>query len=152
MRHQVQGENECYLATVAALTDQTIVAVRREADLICQSFGYTTYTAMRTTSANWRRFEEVMITRYALPRWGTKGGWPLPLPAEHFPKGVDLDLAGRGVIEIRSSTWGHIVAYEDGFVFDGNCAGPLPYAQWANMFQKVWPGIKFAIAIKPYQK
>jgi len=132
-----QKRNECYLAVVAMLSGKTIKQIRYEAHILCRSLGYLTYDQLwHAHNGNWYKLEKVLSTRYHIPFWeGCNGSRPGDKPDECTPT-----LDGRGTIEIvYIGGTAHIVAFENGYVFDSIFDKPLAYKQWLKKLNTLHP-------------
>ncbi len=135
MQHVRQTGQECYLVTVAMLSERPIEIIRKEANTIAKLLGvkrggYMTLVRQARTRqvrrdriAIWKALAVIFSKRYGTPAFYA--------PATCGPD--ELDLTGKGALEVRFvSGAGHAVAFEDGIVFDGCALEPVAYEVWRN--------------------
>jgi hypothetical protein len=139
MKHYHQQRNECMLAVLAMLSGHTLWDVRlRAAKLLVHEFHYF---------SNWSRLVDTPTTECNLIFWecchilcrqlGISPRIIHRYPSCRVPGSEalpDVDLSGRGTIDIEFTTTYHIVAYQNGMVFDSGQHGPLPWSKWWEMW------------------
>lgn len=128
MRHQRQGEKECLLTTIAMLADCPLDRARRIAAIYA---GSKQWNATNWPTTNYLcavlkvRLPTTEIhegCRAAIGGIGNRSTFPAKLPE------------GRGTILLWYAEavppHGHIVAYEDGIVYDPSEGNPMAYHVW----------------------
>src|SRR3990167_4007444 len=114
MKHQQQGHNECYLATIAMLTDRTIAEVKKA----CGIRRWPTKAL-----CDWDKVSALIGLGYQSDLrpsfiYKTVSGERLKEPQDTTNK--ELDLTGKGLLVLRvgDSRHTHAMAYENGMVYD----------------------------------
>ena len=149
MTRQEQKLNECFVATVAMLTDKPAPAVRRAMlgkELAKESWSLVSSNLSTDKGRQLRRNVERYLARH-LPA----------LPIEAFDKtpGADapptLDFAGRGALAIRTRRGArHIVAYDAGQIFDPSprTPAPMPAADYLTWLKETQANIETVYPIR----
>ena len=139
MRHIKQNKNECILATISALTDTPYGEIRARANRLARRVGLGSYQAMfdrGRTEADWHPVIETLGKQYRFnyvplltPRRNRE--WPLV----HL---TPTKLKQKGFILLRFPNSRHIVAFENGLVYDGNADGPLTTKAYKEFLRIRW--------------
>ena len=121
MQLQKQGDDECALAVLAMLTDTPLSVVR-------------TLALKNTNAPSW--YTNVKGFSSTIANLCFISGLPdLTAPYErNFPSSHQstIDLSGRGQIYILWFGTAHVVAYEDGIIYDSGYEGPMPLQTWLD--------------------
>jgi hypothetical protein len=107
MRHEIQGHDECFLATLAMLNDVSIDSVRTA---VLEMTGLIVWSG-----AN-RETYQYVADMFNFPTDTWIAG-PFNLPCETVPESA---LSGKGVIVVRFERSSHIVPFEDGIIYEPN--------------------------------
>ncbi len=96
-----------------------------------QAMGCTMgWSARHVTEANHHRMKDFLEGLWGQPVTLFFRSYPI---SDHRTWERDVDLSGVGVMTARNNDTGdrHAVAYENGWVYDGNAPSPLRYQVWA---------------------
>lgn len=130
-----QGDNECYLASLAMLTDHSVEDVRRVAE---QSLGMC-YHLLWSISYSEQAVCFVRMMKHLAAVFDiTLEYQKHPIPSYQPTQGTEprdlckSDLRGKGVLSywLVPGTPGHSVAFEDGVIFNPDFPIPLAYNEW----------------------
>ena len=120
MQLQKQGDDECALAVLAMLTDTPLSVVR-------------TLALKNTNAPSWHT--DIKGFSSTIAKLCFISGLPdltrpyeRKLPSSQSP----IDLSGRGQIFILWCCTSHVVAYEDGIIYDSDYEGPMPLQTWLD--------------------
>ncbi len=146
--HQRQGSNECLPTAVAVLAgvpkDDVIEWARQKFNVAScaqwDGFAYGT-----GNSSTFWMFATAVIEHFIAPGVGRAyhgaviAAFPSRYALEVVPGGNGPTrrtrrlFKGRGLITIRRGRFQHVVAFENGVVFDSGQLGPLPYKEWCAL-------------------
>lgn len=139
MRHVKQNKNECILATISALTDTPYGEIRARANRLARRVGLDSYQAMfdrGRTEADWHPVIETLGKQYRFnyvplltPRRNKEWSLVHLTPAK---------LKRKGFILLRFPNSRHIVAFENGLVYDGNADRPLSTKEYKEFLRIRW--------------
>mgnify|MGYP001557974175 FL=1 len=120
LQWQKQGDDECALAVLAMLTDTPLSVVRTLAlkNINAPSW-YANVKGFSSTITN-------LCFISGLP--DLTAPYNQNLPSSQAAMG----LAGRGQIYILWVGTAHVVAYEDGIIYDSGYEGPMPLQTWLD--------------------
>lgn len=136
LTHQKQGEDECFLASVAILAGQPLAAIKSEA--LAWS-GRDTWTDIYEDSLLFWAMVHRIVRKY------------LPYPDEFMVlrsiesignvNNGNPNLVGKGLLVIRSPNMRHCVAFEDNIIYDSDEAYAMPCDTWWRCMQAQHSGI-----------
>lgn len=139
MKHVKQNKNECILATIAALTDKPYGEIRARANRLARRVGLDSYQAMfdpGRTEADWHPVIETLGKQYRF------NYVPLLRPRANKERALvhltPTKIKRKGFILLRFPNSRHIVAFENGLVYDGNAEGPLTPKEYKEFLRKRW--------------
>lgn len=139
MKHVKQNKNECILATISALTNTPYEEIRARANRIARRIGLESYQAIfdrGRTEADWHPVIETLGKQYRFNY--------VPLLSPRRNKEWSLvhltptKLKLKGFILLRFPNSRHIVAFENGLVYDGNADGPLTPKEYKEFLRTRW--------------
>ena len=139
MKHIKQNKNECILATISALTNTPYGEIRARANRIARRIGLDSYQALfdsGRTEADWHPVIETLGKQYRF------NYVPLLTPRRNKEWSLvhltPTKLKRKGFILLRFPNSRHIVAFENGLVYDGNADGPLTPKQYKEFLRVRW--------------
>lgn len=141
MKHYRQRPNECSLAVACMLTDQDYPVIARACqEKFGSSWGhvidYTTFNALISWLEEQTGFSaEVSRTTF--------------VSDTRVVVGDELPRTGRGSITVDWRVGAHVVAYEDGLVYDSAKLKPIPFKEWKAMLDAAGGRIT---KITPYER
>lgn len=121
MKHVRQNKNECILASVSVITGKPYAVVRRYANLVARNVIQDQYIGIFDKGRP--RCAWASVVSDVVSHFGIR---PAPFTRDYRGPWVSIGkltsarLCGRGFLFLRYPESEHVVAFENGIVFDGN--------------------------------
>lgn len=134
-----QKPYECWITSLAMLTQQSVDAVRHEFEETAG--GGTPYRALLDMQAKWFLTSVILMDKYKLAVGSSM------IPSMGPPKGpgranlTKKQLWGKGILCVSySNSHGHAVGFEDGIIYDPACNAPMSLIEWRKVIKivKIW--------------
>ena len=122
VKKEPQSFNDCVLATIAMLADIPLTKAEEHAQAAARDLGFPWDGNWWSVFGYLGREGAISLARETARRAGLKDFTPLTRVCEVMGNstGTSPDLRGRGQISVELPEGGHAMAYEDGFIYDGD--------------------------------
>lgn len=142
MKHVKQGHNECLLAVLAMLSNRALWRIKLR---YWWRYGRSWCNVLEAA----KKVDDAFVKIHAdTNRYAQSLGISLHIVGDRhaivgildYDKLTSADLYDRGALIIFQAIGdGHIVAFEDGMIYDPNEEGPMPFDMWYTKIKdKFW--------------
>jgi len=142
MKIQRQGRKECFLATVAMLSDTNLSEVRTIANNIATQYNFDRFTSIFSTYGDINRKRQVALLiakKFKVARYVDVTRFSMNIFDLSFT-GKPIDLSGRGSVNVtiyhpNSDVIAsrHIMAYDNNIIYDPEMDNPTTVAVWFTL-------------------
>ena len=136
-----QEPYECWITSLAMLTQQSIDAVRHEFEETAG--GGIPYHALFNMPDKWFLTSVILMDKYKLAvSYGSRMHPSMGTPTERVRVNLTKkQLWGKGILCVSySNSHGHAVGFEDGIIYDPAYNAPMSLIEWRKVIKivKIW--------------